>query len=420
MRLLQPDEIEKEMQEAVDNAAASASGAEATIEAWLLVLVKLLDVPAKTKIDICSELRSHLHERIRDLILTGQSEEEAAKIAISELGDAAQVAQRFRHADRYTKRKLAMNIALITAGAGVVGLSVFAFNAGSNNIQASLFQEQDLSEYASESLDSKVNSNLDAASLDEAVAFLGKHLDRPIFVHWTDLVDAGLDRDELKVSLNTQGLSLRRSMDLVLDQVNDYVGEAAWNFSDDLVELGIESEFAKRTIVLVSYEVGNILESISERYSRNNTEVANSIVDVITNFVEPESWMDNGGNLAQIEIVGSKMFVQAPKKMHRQIAWIIGERKSGEVQEFSRRPSAFSGGAGGDGGGVGGGRGGAGGVWRGFGGAGGAGGAGGGVGGSRGGAGGAGGGGGSFGGAGGGTAGISGGGGGTSRGGGSE
>ena len=287
-----------------------------------------------------------------------------------------------------------MNIALIAAGAGIVGLSVFTFNAGSNNIQASLFEEQDLSEYASESLDSKVNSNLNAVSLDEAVAFLGKHLDRPIYVHWSDLEEQGLNREEMQISLTTQGLSLKRTMDLVLEQINDYVGEAAWNYNDDLVELGVESEFAQRTIVLVSYEVENVLQEISVRHAATYEDVAESVVDMIINFVEPNAWLNNGGNLAQIDIVGSKMFVQAPKKMHRQVAWIIGELKSGEVKEFSRRASGLdgggfggSGGAGGAGigtGGSGGGGGGVGGI------SGGRGGDGGGTGGGRGGAGGAG------------------------------
>lgn len=388
MRLLKPDEIEKDLQQAL-KAAAPTSG-QSTIEAWLTVLIKLLDVPDITKIDICSELRSHLHERIRDLILTGKSEEEASNLAISELGDAAQVAQRFKHADRYTKRKLAMNIALITAGAGVVGLCIFSFNAGSNNIQASLFEDQDLSEYVSESLDSKVNTDFAGASLGEVIEFLGEKLDRPIYVHWSDLEDHGLDRENFKVTLNTQGLSLSRTMDLVLDQVNYHVDGADWKYSEDLVELGLEEDFARRTIILVSYEVDNIIEEITLRHSESYQDVTDSVVDMIINFVEPNAWLNNGGKLAQIDIVGSKMFVQAPKKMHRQIAWIIGELKSGVVKEFSHNSSGLgsgAGGAGGDGGGVGGGRGGAGGSGRG---------------------GGGGGGGGSFGGAGDGTSGISG------------
>jgi hypothetical protein len=47
------------------------------------------------------------------------------------------------------------------------------------------------------------------------------------------------------------------------------------------------------------------------------------VVEVITSFVSPDDWRNNGGDVAQLNVVGDRLFVKAPRRMHPQVKWII-------------------------------------------------------------------------------------------------
>lgn len=264
-----------------------------------------------------------------------------------------------------------MNLTLLTACLGAAGIGVFTLTGQDNHIQASIFEQPAPSALAQESLESKIDVDFEQAPLDDVLAFLGEQIDRPLYVHWSDLEDQGLKREEMQLTLHASGLSLKRTMELVLDQINDDIDAAEWYFSEDLVELGTHTEFARRDIVLVSYDVTNVLVSISHRVNGYDA-AGDRIVDLLTSLVEPDDWVDNGGVLAQVRIVGAKMFVQAPRPMHQQVTWIIAQLQTDEPEVAGRNLGWFGGaggaggagggGGGGGGGGFGGGAGGAGGV----------------------------------------------------------
>jgi hypothetical protein len=116
------------------------------VSSWLDVLEKLLDLPVDESRSIREELASHLRERVRDLTLTGMNEGEAVRAAISELGDAAELARRFHRARSPSRRRHVMNIILAaTASAALVGGGVAVRSAGQSaeKERARLTQEND-------------------------------------------------------------------------------------------------------------------------------------------------------------------------------------------------------------------------------------------------------------------------------------
>ena len=102
MRLIESDKLGALSNEPTDE---SGGGAERTVSAWLDVLVRLLRLPQLAQDEIRLELQGHLSERIRDLILAGHTEDQATRTAIGELGEATDLAHRYKNAHRFAKRR---------------------------------------------------------------------------------------------------------------------------------------------------------------------------------------------------------------------------------------------------------------------------------------------------------------------------
>ncbi len=99
-------------------------------KSWLDVLEKLLPMPDAERKAIRDELASHLRERVRDLTISGVSEHEAVRMAIAELGDAAELAKGYRNVKSgwpMWARSHAMKIAatsVVVAGLVVGGIAL--------------------------------------------------------------------------------------------------------------------------------------------------------------------------------------------------------------------------------------------------------------------------------------------------------
>ncbi|MEO0715404.1 MAG: hypothetical protein AAFY58_00285, partial [Planctomycetota bacterium] len=97
---------------------------EDQIDAWLDVLVRLLDLPADEREGLRDELAAHLHERVRDLTLAGHDpaapHTDPVTRAIAELGDQAELARALRNARHTPRRRRTLMLA------GLIGTSAAA------------------------------------------------------------------------------------------------------------------------------------------------------------------------------------------------------------------------------------------------------------------------------------------------------
>ena len=123
---------------------SAATAAAMAIDGWLNMLARLLRLPAAEQQAIRDELAEHLHERMRDLMLGGATEQEALRTSISELGEAADLAQRFRAARRYRIRRTAMHASLVVLGAGFMGLGLLTLQPATpvSPVRISAFETQ--------------------------------------------------------------------------------------------------------------------------------------------------------------------------------------------------------------------------------------------------------------------------------------
>src|SRR6476620_4508 len=97
-------------------------------ENYLALLSRLLRLSGKHRAQIAGELRSHLEDRLDDLLAQGVGHDDAVRRALEEFGDAAGLAGQFVAISRRRKRRWLMRMTTFSAAAmGLVaaGLAIF-------------------------------------------------------------------------------------------------------------------------------------------------------------------------------------------------------------------------------------------------------------------------------------------------------
>src|SRR5947207_13586100 len=89
-------------------------------ENYLALLSRLLNLSAKHRARIAGELRTHLEDRLDDLIGQGVSHDDAVRQALEEFGDAAGLAGQFVAISRNRKRRWLMRMTTFSAAAIVL------------------------------------------------------------------------------------------------------------------------------------------------------------------------------------------------------------------------------------------------------------------------------------------------------------
>jgi hypothetical protein len=315
---------------------ARAGPADA-IDAWLTIFARLLHWPARDAQAVRDELEAHLRERARDLMLEGCAESDAFRAAIAELGEAAVLAQRYRSAHGYTLRRFLMNASVFVLAGAALGLSIVAISGGATPSPAgSPARPESGSEVARESAPSQpecrpIRISVFAPSQEESAAaqtpITGDYRNTPLrqvfdsigatlkltaAVQWPRLEEEGISPDTVL------GITVRDTpMATLFWLISQSLGSStlAYRTGDRFFEVSTRDDFDRRERTLVCYDLSNLDSDIS----------ADDVVELLQTFVEPEGWKNSGGELGEIRIAGRRMFVQAPKRYHRQIEWFLGE-----------------------------------------------------------------------------------------------
>lgn len=283
-----------------------------TVGRWFEVLERLLRLPSRESAAIREELESHVRERVRDLVMTGTDETEAVQRAISELGDAAVVAQRYREARSYPKRRMAMNLAVFAAAGFAAVVGVITISQPADNVRISVFTPPAHTTGEHESLSRKITVDYTDVELFQVMDHVSTSIGMPINVMWKSLVaNEGVEMQE-QVSLKGSFADFPAFLTALGEQLVMAPEWLDFRVVDGVVKVATQEYFDRGEMTLASYELKD-----------GNAELT---AHVIQQFVHPEGWMDNGGNVARIQLVGNnKMFVRAPKRYHAELRWFIDE-----------------------------------------------------------------------------------------------
>jgi LysM repeat protein len=329
------------------------------IGSWLDRLLRLTRLPVREAAEIRDELDSHLRERVRDLMLVGHDEPDAIHKSISELGDLALLAQRYRDANRKPIGRMLMQFTLITAVGAALGLSTIALQqsqpeqlvqipvietqpettaevpslrefggpmiveADPEAIHAEImrnFEVQNLNVLADESI---LRTALEAGPITEAFKEMALAADvTSSQVYWDYLADFGLDTESEIETVATEGQSIRKSFEMLSDTLGlTDTSRLDCRIADGLLEIATVEFFDRREMMLLPYAVAILPDTGSPLVQSDESE---TLTDMVTTLIEPAVWEVNGG-YAAIYAAGDRLFVNAPLRIQSQVGWLLGE-----------------------------------------------------------------------------------------------
>ncbi|MBX3317442.1 MAG: hypothetical protein KF902_11340 [Phycisphaeraceae bacterium] len=292
------------------------------VGAWLDVLMGLVRLGSAEKRAIRDELDSHLRDRVRDLMLTGLHESNATREAIAELGDAAELAARYARASKSpARRRIAMNLGLFGMAGAALVTSLMALSGGGDP------SHPEISVYAAPGQQRQAvpigRVSVTGKPLEEVLRGVAQSAGKRLSVEWNSLAPLGLE-PVTEVTLDVADGDLAQ----VFGAINagtvrgevasgiDHGGVMDYRIADGVLRVASAHVFDMEERVLVTIDLSAAqLRGVAE----------DEIHSLVTTFIEPDGWVDNGGEIAVMSIVGTKMFVKAPPRVIEGVRWIVRE-----------------------------------------------------------------------------------------------
>ncbi len=310
--------------------------APASIESWLALFGRLLRLPEPERQAIRDELEHHLRARVRDLVLGGERESDALRLAIAELGSAADLADRFRIATRPTRRRILMNTAVIGIAAASIVTAGLLVSSPSRGPGPVYYQAPTVADERPALEEIAVSVEFSETPLAEVLSYFGKLLESDVIVYWSVLEECGISRDAPVTLVLEHKRPVSGVLDLVAQSAAQWEWPATdWRYGDDLLEFSTREYFDRREIRLATFEVGEVLTSIEAQHALDREASIETMCDLIREYVEPEAWRANGGNVAKLTVVGTRIFVRAPARHLAEIEWILAQLSDGADVEVS-------------------------------------------------------------------------------------
>lgn len=323
-------------QQAVAGVGGTPAREADAVGVWLDGLVRVMRLPAREAGEIREELDAHVRERVRDLMLAGQSEASAIHHAIGELGDAALLAQRFHAVSSTTKRRSIMTFAALGIAVGALALSTLTLtgsrvptivpHAAPPTAPATIptsDAQRDLSAVLSARIETSGDTTYREFFDMIRDAAGGSLVDGSVFD------DIGIDIDD-SIMVSSNGMPIGTALEMLNRRIHP---EAIVLLAHEGgVEITTQREADRRNMTLVAYTIAEPLGRGVE---------ADEIAGLLTSFVEPPHWVDNGGDLASYQIVGDRLFVECPTRFLGRIEWILDQLDAGaSAQVEARREQA--------------------------------------------------------------------------------
>lgn len=322
---------------------------------WLDVFTKLLAVPPAERMRIRDELEDHLRMRVEDLLILGMSEPEAVQKAVTELGETAELAKRFKEARTNTRRRIVMHTALFAVAGLALTMSVANFIPGSNtpspaSSPAEVAAVQPEQGEQGEQKNGYLGYDIEGGMLEDVLMNIGEAADSRVFVHWGSLEMSGIDRETEVGKIPSKGLELDKVRELLNSMLGLEGGDSITaRMENGLLEFGTVSYFDKREIVTMDHDVsglvpaGNVLDHSLE---------ASVLSSNIMSIIEPDIWnsgipaMSRNGSpipgqqvqfrpsaVGAIAINGTRLSVRAPERVQVQIIDYIARLRVSQQEQ---------------------------------------------------------------------------------------
>jgi hypothetical protein len=252
-------------------------------ENYLALLTRLLRIEPKQRNQVASEFRSHLEDRLDELLARGVPRETAIQTALEEFGDAAALAAEYVALSRNRTRRLIMRLTTASVAATVlIAAAIFTFWPGTNagpGPAATIAQDPfggppaaaapaapagptDPVGGGESTLDEKLNKRIDAefieTPLKDVLAYLHDTTRISFYLKTKRLDEAGVSTDAA-VSLSLKQLRVSTLLDLMLEELG-----LVYTQKDDLVVI-TTAEDADATMEVRVYDCRDLIAMSSQR-----------------------------------------------------------------------------------------------------------------------------------------------------------
>jgi hypothetical protein len=230
-----------------------------------------------------------------------------------------------------------MNAAVIAFGAiSVATATVFINGPQPDRSGMAIFDSQPAGDTKNETNlldDRKADANFNDESLGNVLKFTAAAAAVDLVIHERDFAAFGISVEDL-INLQLKNKSLSQILKHVSEQLEHPM---AWRVNDGVLEVATNETFDRREVVLASFDVQRVLDLIW--HETNDTDKSIGRLErLMIEYVEPDAWYVNGGDLATLQIVGGKMFVKAPSRFHEPIQWILGQLEENAAEHTAGAP----------------------------------------------------------------------------------
>lgn len=241
---------------------------EQEFEVYLRLIAKLLRLSDAQREAISDELRDHMQARLDELMDSGMDREKAIHAAIEEFGDAAGLAEEFTRITRhYTLRRRIMRTSIgALAAAATIALAFLymlphdrpgvtgpadTFAQGADTSEEALVTSTQASAGTLESLSKRITIDYNQTPLGSVFDQLRDETGVNIFVNWTVLEGAGVDRD-YPLTLSLRDTSAHTVLALMFQLLNPALPEPIdYAVMDDVVVVATASAINDMRVVRI-------------------------------------------------------------------------------------------------------------------------------------------------------------------------
>lgn len=211
---------------------------------YLNLLSSMLRLNRKQRAAIADEFRSHLEDRLEDLLARGISRDQAIEMALSEFGDAAGLAGELSVVSSIRRKRWIMRVSALSMAACVLlGLGLLSFWPDARQAVAparaiaqgggeatpappavpankpTLSLEKQIEAEINESLNKRIDLDFDNVPLKDVLARLSEQTDLQFYLDVTALRDSSIE-PELPISIQLKQISTRSALKLILSGHN--------------------------------------------------------------------------------------------------------------------------------------------------------------------------------------------------------
>jgi Flp pilus assembly secretin CpaC/tetratricopeptide (TPR) repeat protein len=203
--------------------------------------------------------------------------------------------------------------------------------------------------------DTRLPIDLRDNAFEDVIAFVSSTARVDIDVDWESLADIGVDPDS-PITLSLRSASLQTVLDRVVARVSDPTLPAGWAVQDGIITIASE-EVLRRNTILEIYDIRDLL-FVVPRFDNapqfdlssalqsgaggggGTSPFANSqddddeipfedrvaqIVNLIQTNVDPNGWVDLGGDTSSISQLGGNFVITTTPKNHRSIIGLLSK-----------------------------------------------------------------------------------------------